>query len=229
MKIELVEQGQGLPDTLLNFKTYMRVTSGDIEDSDLTRMITAATRACEAFARIAILPNEYRCVYRVPYVRAGFGAETTIDPDNIRRRIKLKPVPVRELSTTPVVLLDERGVRQTVPDYRFDKTPPSAQGDAIKQWVDGSAELFWQERDLIGQEGWSLRLGVKGGYSAAEGVLQDVPDEIIHAVKETASFFYENRGENIGEDDSTDASIRMVPGRAKQLLNKLWRPVGLGI
>ena len=168
MKIQLTTQGSTLPDTLINFKTFMRVSSGDIEDADLTRLILGSVRACESFTRIAITPSTYRVSYQMPYGKAWELATRIVDPDNIYLSVSLRPRPVNTVYSVRVLT---KGVYTDPPDHIVDKE---------------EGAIFWDKPLSVG--GDRLVVSLRSGYSSG------VPDDLILAVKHTAAFMYEHRG-----------------------------------
>jgi hypothetical protein len=228
MKVIPLTKGDIEPVPLSELKQFCRLSSGDIEDASLRRMLRGARTQAEHFARIAISPRLWRSTFELPYYRQSGLKNTLVDEDGIIDFVKLRgPL----ISVEDVTLFSRMAERISPPlygvfpqDNRIVWETPQAQTAAAS-----GLDLITTRSDVMfDRDAFMLQVDYIAGYSpialpnnAPEGAekLCDAPDDIIEAICLMVADVYEHRGEQMAGD-----LRRAIPSRASRILKAYWTP-----
>lgn len=198
MRTVMLSPGTNEPVTVDEAKLYVRVTSGNLEDDLFTRLIAAARRNLEEFARISIVRRAWRTTINCPtYSSFGMGLPTTVrDLDRLRHGFRLPRRPAHEIIA--VKYHDRSG--EVVP---IDESAFTFNVDA--------GYCYWKDGVMpIPQTGHVMTVEYSAGYANAA----ETPQEIKMAILTCVADYYENRAQEKSEG---------VPAAAQYMMRGHWQ------
>ncbi len=225
MKVTALTRGDVEAVPLSELKEFCRLSSGDIEDASLRRMLRAARTACENWARIAISPRTFRSTFDLPeYKNVGL-RQTLIDHDDVIEFVRLRgPV----ITVEEVTLLSRLGTKIPAPPHGVFASENRIvwgrpQGEVLS--TSGLELVSYRQDVMFHPDSFLLQVDYTAGYPVLEATkgkpeeLCEAPDDIVEAICLTVADVYENRGTN----DTT--TTRSLPARARAILKPYWTPV----
>jgi hypothetical protein len=226
MKVTALARGDIEAVPLSELKEFCRLSSGDIEDASLRRMLRSARTACENWARIAISPRAFRSTFDLPEWKNSGLRRSLIDHDDVIEFVRLRgPV----ISVEEVTLLSRLGIKIPAPPYGVFATEnrlvwDRPQGEILA--TTGIDLISYRPDVMFDPNSFLLQVDYTAGYPDITDTtkpdaekLCDAPDDIVEAICLAVADVYENRGTN------DTATTRSLPARSRALLKPYWTPV----